>query len=135
MEYLITMAVFLLVVTYFLVRWSEKLIEKLKEILPPVKAEEKENSFLPPKDKGLLRTPKGHPLGEGVYGYVEAYVTDNGTAYALTVFNGKGYRWPAKDLFREFPKERRKNPPERPFHRIDLREITTTTGANGYVCL
>ena len=97
------MAVFLLVVTYFLMRWSDKLIEKLKEIQPPVKAEDKGNSFSPPEAKAGIITTKGHPLGEGVCGHIEGYVTDDGTAYALTVFNRKFYRWPVKELYREFP--------------------------------
>jgi hypothetical protein len=107
MEYLITMAVFLLVVTCFLTRWgnsfSEKAAEKFKEIQPPVKAEDKGNSFSPPEGKAGIITRKGHPLGEGVYGYIEGYVTDDGTAYALTVFNRIFYRCPVKELYREFP--------------------------------
>jgi hypothetical protein len=136
MEYLITMAVFLLVVTYFLMRWSDKLIEKLKEIQPPPALKEQRSGWpLIPEGKTALITSKNSALGEGLTGYVDGYVNDDGTAYALVVINDKFYREPVKAIFEDTPRERRKNPPERPFHRIDLREITTTTGANGYVCL
>ena len=104
MEYLITMAVFLLVVTYFLMRWSDKLIEKLKEIQPPVKAEEKENSFSPPEGKVGIITEEGHELGGGVRGHIEGYVTDDGTAYTLMIFGSDLYRCPFKDMFKDYPK-------------------------------
>ena len=107
MEYLITMAAYLLVVIFLLLRWcdncSEKLIEKLKEIGPQTQAADKEVGFSPPAGKAGLITTKGHPLGEGVCGHIEAYVTDDGAAYALMVFNGKFYRASVKDLCQEPP--------------------------------
>ena len=91
MEYLITMAAYLLVVIFLLLRWcdnfAEKLIEKLKEIGPAVKAVDEEVGFSPPAGKAGLITTKGHPLGEGVCGHIEAYVTDDGAAYAAPFAN------------------------------------------------
>jgi hypothetical protein len=93
MEYLITMAAYLLILIFFLPRWcdnfAEKLIEKLKEIGPAVKAVDEEVGFSPPAGKAG--------------GHIEAYVIDDGVAYALTVFNGKFYRASVKDLCQEPP--------------------------------
>ena len=96
MEYLITMAVYLLIVVFFLLRWCDNFAEKFLEKL-------KENSFSPPPGKVAVLTLKGHPLGEGVQGHIEGYVTDGGTAYALMMFGEDFYRLPVEDMFRDYP--------------------------------
>lgn len=129
MEYLITMAVYLLIVIAFLLRWcdsfAEKLVEKLKEIGPPVKAEDKASGFSPPPGKVAVLTLKGHPLGEGVLGHIEGYVTDGGIAYALMIFGNDLYRHPVKDVFKDYPKPASGSPNLWPEHWY----ITAATGS------
>jgi hypothetical protein len=62
------------------------------------------DGFPPPTGKAAIVTTKGHPLGEGVQGHIEGYVTDGGTAYVLMMFGNDFYRLPVENMFKDCPR-------------------------------
>ena len=81
--------------------------------------------FPPPTGKAAIVTTKGHPLGEGVQGHIEGYVTDDGTAYVLMAFGNDLYRHPVKGVFKDYPKPASGSPNLWPEHWY----ITAATGS------